>query len=152
LEPHLSLRMWSLEEIFTGNPSATRAASQIASGLGLLALILAAVGIYGVMTYSVIQRTREIGIRVALGAQGRDVLRMLIGQGLRLVGVGVILGVSGGAAVSRTLSSLLFGLSPFDPIAYAGVSLFLVMIAFAAIYLPARRATEVDPINVLRFE
>jgi len=77
---------------------------------------------------------------------------MLIGQGLRLVGVGVILGVSGGAAVSRALSSLLFGLSPFDPIAYAGVSLFLVMIAFAAIYLPARRATEVDPIIVLRSE
>jgi macrolide transport system ATP-binding/permease protein len=152
LEPHLSLRMWSLEETFAENTSATRAASQIASGLGLFALILAAVGIYGVMAYSVIQRTREIGIRVALGAQGRDVLRMMIGQGLRLVGVGVILGVSGGAAVSRALSSLLFGLSPFDPIAYAGVSLFLVMIAFAAIYLPARRATEVDPINVLRFE
>jgi ABC-type antimicrobial peptide transport system permease subunit len=152
LEPHLSLDMWSLEEDLAGYVSDTRAASYLASGLGLLALILAAVGIYGVMAYSVTQRTREIGLRIAIGARPRDLLRMLIGQGLRLVGVGIIFGLAGGVAASRVLSSLLFGLSPFDPIAYAGVSLFLVMIALAAIYLPARRASRVDPMVALRHE
>jgi len=152
LEPHLSLRMISLEEIFADDVSTTRTALYLASGLGLLALILAAVGIYGVMSYSLTQRTREIGIRIALGAQGRDVLRMLIAQGLRLVAAGIILGVAGGAAVSRVLSSLLFGLSPFDPIAYVGVSLFLVAVALLACYFPARRAAGVDPMTALRHD
>ena len=131
---------------------ATRAASELAVVLGVLALLLSALGIYGVMSYSVARRTREIGIRMALGADRRDVLRLVLGQGLRLVGIGVALGVASGAALSRLLSSLLFGLSPFDPIAYVSVSLFLVAVALAATYLPARRATQVDPMIALRYE
>ena len=89
---------------------------------------------------------------MALGAQPRDVLRSVFSQGLRLVGIGVVLGVTAGAAVSRVLRAMLFGLSPFDPIAYMSVSLFLVAVALLACYLPARRATKVDPLTALRHE
>jgi putative ABC transport system permease protein len=115
-------------------------------------LLLAAIGLYGVMAYSVAQRTREIGLRVALGAGRRAVLRLVLGQGLRLVGLGVALGVAGGAAVSRLLSSMLFGLSPFDPLAYVSVSLFLIVVALLACWIPARRATKVDPMIALKHE
>ena len=124
----------------------------IAAALGLLALLLAAIGVYGVMTYSVSQRTREIGIRMALGANRRDVLRLVTRQGLRLIGLGAALGVAGGAAASRLLMSLLFGLSPLDPLAYLSVAMLLLAVALLAIYLPARRAATVDPLVALRCE
>jgi len=154
LDANLMLRISSLDESFdvAERIKAIKLLSGLASGLGLLALLLAAIGLYGVMAYSVAQRTREIGIRMALGAQPRDVLRMVTRQGLRLVSIGVALGVMGGVAVSRVLRSVLFGLSPFDPIAYVSVSLFLVVVALLAIYLPARRAAKVDPMVALRYE
>jgi ABC-type antimicrobial peptide transport system permease subunit len=124
----------------------------LATGLGLLALLLAAIGIYGVMAYAVAERTREIGIRMALGASRRDTLRLILGQGLWLVALGAALGGAGGAVFSRLLRSFLFGLSPFDPIAYSTVALLLVAVAVVACLVPARRAMKVDPMVALRCE
>jgi putative ABC transport system permease protein len=155
IEPTVRLKLFTPEEEVAGGrsgPKYTRDASRMAAALGLLALLLAAIGVYGLMTYSVSQRTREIGIRMALGANRRDVLRLVTRQGLRLIGIGAALGIAGGAAVSRLLTSLLFGLSPLDPVAYLSVASLLVAVALLAIYLPARRAATVDPLVALRSE
>ena len=116
----------------------------------ILALSLAAIGIFGVLHYSVAQRTHEFGIRMALGAQARDVLRMILRQGLGLTIVGVCLGIAGALALTRVLSSFLFGLTPTDSLTFAGVTLLVVAVAALACYLPARRATKVDPLAALR--
>jgi putative ABC transport system permease protein len=117
-----------------------------------LALLLATVGIYGVISYTVAQRTREIGVRVALGAQRRNVLALVLGQGMRLVAIGIAIGVLGALALTRTLSSLLYGVSATDATTYATVPLVLGAIALAATYLPASRATRVDPLTAIRAE
>lgn len=117
-----------------------------------IALVLAAVGIYGVMAFIVAQRTHEIGIRLALGAEPRAVLRMVLGQGMVLTIIGIGIGVAGATAVARLLSGLLYGVSAVDPVTFVSLSVFLGAIALLAIYLPARRATRVDPIVALRHQ
>jgi putative ABC transport system permease protein len=117
-----------------------------------LALALSAVGIYGVMSYAVTQRTQEIGIRLAIGAQAKDVLRMVVGEGLKLALFGTGLGLIGALIVARLISSLFFGIAPHDPLTFAGITALLGLVAFLACYIPARRATRVDPLVALRYE
>lgn len=154
VDPNLYLTIDTVASFFSGTARMrnARTASALATSLGALALLLAAVGLYGVTAFSVMQRTHEIGIRVALGASRRDVLRLVLGQGLRLVSLGIVFGIAGGVAVSRWLSSLLFGLSPFDPMAYVSVSLILAVVSLLACWLPARRAMNVDPMITLKCE
>jgi predicted permease len=117
-----------------------------------IALLLAAIGIYGVMAYSVQQRTQEIGIRMALGAQPGDVLRMVLRHGLLLCLVGIAVGISGAFAVIHLMKSLIFGVSPTDPVTFVSVSILLAGVAFFACWIPARRASRVDPMVALRHE
>jgi len=117
-----------------------------------IALTLATVGIYGVMAFSVTQRTHEIGIRMALGAERRSVLRLIVSQGMRLTLLGVVLGAAGAWALTRFLSGFLFGVPPRDPATFVLVSLLLVIVSVLASYIPARRATRVDPMVALRYE
>ena len=117
-----------------------------------LALTLAAVGIYGVLAFGVSRRTREIGIRFALGAHPREVLRLVVRQGMQLVIAGILLGIAGALALTRLMASLLYGVSPTDPATFVAVSVFLAMVALIACYVPARRAMRVDPIVALRTE
>ena len=117
---------------------------------GLIALILASIGVYGVLSYSVSQRVREIGVRIALGAERRNVLTLIVGQGLRLAGAGVLLGLAGAWGITRVIATLLYNVTPTDPVSFIGVALFLTVTAALASYIPARRAMAVDPIVALR--
>ena len=117
-----------------------------------LALLLAAIGIYGLMSYVVQQRLQEIGIRLALGAGSGQMLRMVIGQGIKLVGIGLAIGLGAAFGLARLLASLLFGVKTSDPITYSAVALILTTVALIACFIPARRATQVDPLSALRYE
>jgi putative ABC transport system permease protein len=129
-----------------------RFAMLVLGSFGALALALACIGMYGVISYSVAQRTREIGVRMALGAARNDVFGMVLGQGARLAGLGIVIGLAAAFAVTRTMASFLYGVQATDPLTFACVSLLLVAVALLACYLPARRATRVDPMIALRYE
>jgi ABC-type antimicrobial peptide transport system permease subunit len=120
--------------------------------IAALAMILGAVGLYGVLAYVVAERTREIGVRMALGAQRRDVLKLIVGQGIVLAVIGIVVGLALAFTVTRLLASQLYGLSATDPVTFIGVSIFLLSVSFIACYLPARRATRIDPLAALRHE
>jgi putative ABC transport system permease protein len=131
---------------------AARMGAALLAVFGLLALILASVGIYGVLAFSVSQRTSEFGIRLALGARPSDVLRLALGQTLALVAAGALIGVTGGLIVTRMVTNLLYGVSAVDPMTFVGMPLLLLLVALLASYLPARRATKIDPMIALRCE
>ncbi|MGC2703843.1 MAG: FtsX-like permease family protein, partial [Candidatus Acidiferrales bacterium] len=129
-----------------------RLLARLASLFGLLALVLACLGLYGLLAYEVARRTREIGIRAALGAQSRDVLRLVGGQGLLLIALGFVLGVVAAVGVTSSLSSFLYGVKPTDPATFLAVGALLLLVGLTACYIPARRATQVDPMVALRYE
>ncbi len=142
----------TVEQIFSSSLDDRRFSLILFSVFASVALLLAVTGIYGVMSYVVTQRTHEIGIRMALGAQTSDVMKMVIRQGMKLAAIGAVIGVAASVALTRLIESLLFGVSATDPATFAGVVMMLIVVTLAACYIPARRATKVDPIIALRYE
>lgn len=142
----------SMDEIAALSVSRQRFNMWVMTVFGGCALLLAAIGIYGLMAYSVEQRTQEIGIRLALGAQASQVRKMVVLQGMVLAGVGLALGLAAAFGLSRLITAFLFGVTARDPLVFAGVPLLLCAVAFFAVWLPARRASRVDPLTALRYE
>jgi putative ABC transport system permease protein len=140
----------TMDDVVEKSEGQRRSITVLLGSFALVGLLLALVGIYGVIAYSVAQRTREVGIRCALGAQSRDVLKLILSQGLGLALVGAILGIAGATALTRTLKSFVFGVSTIDPATFAGVAVLLILVVLAASYIPARRATRIDPATALR--
>jgi putative ABC transport system permease protein len=152
LNPEIPARFRTFSQVYSASLGSRRFNVILIGFFGITALLLATTGVFGVMAYSVSRRTCEIGVRVALGAATSDVLRMILGQGLRTIFIGVAIGITGSLALTRTVESLLFGVTATDPLTFGGVTLLLVGAALLACYIPARRATKVDPMIALRFE
>jgi putative ABC transport system permease protein len=141
-----------MEDLLADSVATQRFSLSMFGGFSALALLLAAMGVYGVVAYTVAERTPEIGIRIALGAQRRDVLRLILAQGLKPLVIGSGAGIIVALALGRALSSLLFGVSSTDPLTFAGIALLFIFVALLACWIPARRATKVDPLVALRHE
>jgi ABC-type antimicrobial peptide transport system permease subunit len=141
-----------MDEILSETMAQPRFQAWLLSLFGIVALVLAAVGLYGVLAYAVSQRTHEIGIRMALGAQKRNVLSLVIRHGMRLALIGVCLGAAAAIALTRVLASLLYEVAPTDPLTFASVAFLLLAVAWLACWLPARRAARIDPMEALRCE
>jgi len=152
LDPEIPARFRTFSQIYSASLGSRKFSLLIIGFFGIAALLLATAGVFGVMAYSVSRRTREIGVRVALGAASRDVLWMILGQGLRTISLGTVVGLAASLALTRTVESLLFGVKPTDVLTYGGVVVLLVAVAMLACYVPARRATRVDPLVALRHE
>lgn len=152
MNPELPVEFKTLEKIFSSSLDQRRFNLMIFVVFSSVALLLAIAGIYGVVSYNVTQRTNEIGVRMALGAQMKDVLKLVIGHGIGLVVIGILIGLAGAAALTKVMQSLLFSVSVYDPATFAAVGILLAMVALVACYFPARRATKVDPNVALRYE
>jgi putative ABC transport system permease protein len=142
----------TMDDVVANSLGTRRVSMQLFAVFAIAALLLAAIGISCVMAYSVTQRTQEIGIRMALGAQAGDVLRMVVRQGMTLALIGIGVGLAGAFGLTRVLANLLFGVKATDPITFVAISLLLTFVALLACYLPARRASRVDPVIALRAE
>jgi putative ABC transport system permease protein len=152
LNPEIPAKFRTFSQVYSASLGSRRFNVILIGVFGIVALLLATAGVFGVMAYSVSRRTHEIGVRVALGAGSGDVLRMILSQGLRTTFVGVAIGIAGSLALTRTVESLLFGVTATDPLTFGGVTLFLVGTALLGCYIPARRATKIDPTVALRYE
>jgi putative ABC transport system permease protein len=152
MNPEIPTKFRTFQQVYSASLGSRRFNLILIASFGIVALVLATAGVFGVMAYSVSRRTREIGVRVALGARSRDVLTMILSQGLRTILIGLVIGFAGSLAITRTMASLLFGVTATDPITFAAVIALLVAAALLACYIPARRATKVDPIVALRYE
>jgi putative ABC transport system permease protein len=152
LNPGIAPRFETFSQIYSASLGSRRFTVILVGFFGITALLLAAIGVFGVMAYSVSRRTREIGVRVALGARSRDILGMVLGQGLGTILIGIAIGLGVSLLLTRTLQSMLFGVTATDPLTFAAVVLILVMTALLACYLPARRAAKIDPMVALRYE
>ena len=152
LNPELPPRFRTFPQIYSASLGSRRFNLILIGFFGIVALLLATAGVFGVMAYSVSRRTREIGVRVALGAQSRDVLGMILGQGMRTILIGIAIGLAGSLVLTRAISSLLFGVTATDPLTFTAVIALLIATALLACYIPAKRATKVDPMVALRYE
>jgi len=152
IDPGIAIDVTRLEDYLEVWRAPSRIVAALAGALGALALLLCSIGVYGMVSYSVNRSVRDIGIRMALGANGATVMRQLLGQAMRPVLIGGTVGVVVSSAVSGVLSSMMFGLGPRDPIAFISVPFFLLTVASIAVLIPARRAMHVDPIVALRCE
>jgi putative ABC transport system permease protein len=152
LDPEIPASFKTFEQVYSASLGSRRFNVILIGFFGITALLLATAGVFGVMAYSVSRRTREFGVRIALGATPGNVVRMVLGQGMRTIVIGIAIGIVGSFALTKTVSSLLFGVTATDPITFGGVTLLLIAVALVACYIPARRATKVDPVVALRSE
>jgi putative ABC transport system permease protein len=152
-DPELPLySVQPMSAVLESSLASRRFAMTVIAAFALLALVLSAIGVYGVLAYLVEQRTREIGVRVALGATRRHILEMVLATGLTLAAAGMAVGLVGAALVARAVATMLFGIGAFDPVSFAGIPAVLFVVAVLACYVPARRATRIDPLVALRQE
>jgi putative ABC transport system permease protein len=153
IDPELPVHnMRPMLQVLAETMASRRLTLWLVGAFAALALVLASVGIYGVISYGVTERLHEIGVRMALGAQRRDVLRLVVGHGMRLAAIGLLTGSVAAFFAARAMATLLFGVRPGDPLTYIGITVVLALASLAACYIPARRATSVDPMVALRYE
>jgi len=146
------LKMQTVEEMFGDQTAQRRFQTWLMTAFAVAALVLSAVGIYAILHFTVSQRRREFGVRLALGATRRDLFRLIVGQGLRLPAMGLAAGLIGAFAITRVIEHLLFQVSPTDPLTFVGVAVLLMSVAIVACWIPARKATRIDPVSALRCE